>query len=401
MTGSPREQARSVGEALCRVENPGGARRVVVTQDLPGRRWLDELAAADCRVEVCVEYRPLDAATIRELIGARCDGVIGQLTEPWGEALLRALRDAGGAAYSNFAVGYDNVDVPAATALGIPVGNTPGVLTETTAEMAVALTFAAARRVVEGSRYMAEGQFAGWLPTLFLGRRLHGGTLGIVGAGRIGSAYARMLVEGHKMDLVYFGPHVNEELEGFMADYAAFLAARGERPVACRRAATLEELLVAADVVSIHAALNDQTYHLIDAAGLAQMKHDAILINASRGPLVDEAALVEHCRGHPEFRAGLDVFEREPATAPGLLELPNVVAVPHLGSATGWTREGMAALAACNVAAILRGWPVWPSTDITPFLAPGAPAAAPSIVNAAELGLPVFHVDSPAGAGGN
>jgi glycerate dehydrogenase len=397
MTGPWCEQKRPVAEAHCRVENPGGARRVVVTQELPGRRWLDELVAADCRVEVCVEYRPLDAATIRELIGRRCDGVIGQLTEPWGEELLHALRDAGGAVYSNFAVGYDNVDVLAATALGIPVGNTPGVLTETTAEMAVALTFAAARRIVEGSRYMAGGQFAGWLPTLFLGRRLHGGTLGIVGAGRIGSAYARMLVEGHKMDLVYFGPHANEELEGFVHSYAAFLAARRERPVACRRAATLEELLSAADVVSIHATLNDETYHLIDAVRLAQMKDDAVLINASRGPLVDEEALVEHCRAHPEFRAGLDVFENEPATAPGLLELPNVVAVPHLGSATGWTREGMAMLASCNVAAILRGWPVWPSTDVTPFLAPGAPAAAPSIVNALELGLPRFAAAHPAG----
>jgi phosphoglycerate dehydrogenase-like enzyme len=105
---------------------------------------------------------------------------------------------------------------------------------------------------------------------------------------------------------------------------------------------------------------------------------------------VDEAALVEHCRAHPDFRAGLDVYEREPATAPGLLDLPNVVAVPHLGSATGWTREGMATLAACNVAAILRGWPVWPSGDVTLFLGRGAPAAAPSIVNARELGLTMF-----------
>jgi hydroxypyruvate reductase 1 len=362
----------------------------VVTQDLPGRRWLEQLVAADCRIDVCVEYRPLDAATLRELIGEHCDGVIGQLTEPWGAGLLRALRGAGGAAYSNFAVGYDNVDVRAATSLGIPVGNTPGVLTETTAEMAVALTFAAARRVVEGHRYMASGEFAGWLPTLFLGRQLYGGTLGIVGPGRIGRAVARMLVEGHKMDLVYYGPHASEELEAFMADYARFLSARGERPVACRRAATLEELLSAADVVSIHAVLNDRTHHLIDAARLAQMKEDAILINASRGPLVDEAALVSHCRAHPDFRAGLDVFEREPATAPGLLDLPNVVAVPHLGSATSWTREGMAALAAGNVAAVLRGWPVWPSADVTPFLTSRPPAAAPSIVNAHELGLPMF-----------
>jgi hydroxypyruvate reductase 1 len=160
--------------------------------------------------------------------------------------------------------------------------------------------------------------------------------------------------------------------------------------VTCRRTNTLDELLRAADVVSVHAALDEDTRHLIDGSRLAQMKDDAILVNASRGGLVDEPALVEHCRTHPAFRAGLDVFEHEPATAPGLVELPNVVSVPHLGSATRWTRESMATLAARNVAGLLSGWPVWHDADVTPFLTSGAPQAAPSVVNAHELGLPVL-----------
>jgi phosphoglycerate dehydrogenase-like enzyme len=145
-----------------------------------------------------------------------------------------------------------------------------------------------------------------------------------------------------------------------------------------------------ADVVSLHTVLSGDTVHLIDARRLALMKPTAILINASRGPIVDEAALAAHCRANPGFHAGLDVFEHEPELAPGLAELPNVVAVPHIGSATSWTREGMATLAASNVAACLQGWPVWGRDDVTPFLGSAPPQAAPSIVNASELGLPFY-----------
>ena len=292
--------------------------------------------------------------------------------------------------YSNYAVGYNNVDVDAATRHGICVGNTPGVLTETTAEMAVALTFAAARRVVEADTYVRQGKFTGWLPSLFLGELLHGKTVGVIGAGRIGTAYARMMVEGHKMNLIYYDVCRNIALEEHVSAYADFLVSRGERPVTCRYAGSVDEVLEAADLVSLHPVLDPSTHHLIDARRLGMMKQNAILINASRGPMIDEAALVTHCRNNPAFRDGLDVFEDEPALKPGLSTLNNVVLAPHLGSATGWTREGMAVLVARNVAGILMGYPAWKGADVLPFLDDLPPQAAPSIVNAEEMGIPAY-----------
>lgn len=364
----------------------------MVTKDLPGSRWQRLLCAADCRIEVARGQHTLGESELVEAIGDRCAAAIGQLTEPWSATVLGALAAAGATAYSNYAVGCNNVDVAAATRLGLPVGNTPGILTETTAEMAVALTFAAARRVAEGDRHMRAGCFDGWSPNLMLGELLWRKTLGVVGAGRIGAVYARMMVEGHKMDLMYYSPSVNEQLESFVAEYGAFLAARGERPVVCRRAAKLDELLRVVDVLSIHAPLTETTRHLIGRPDLAMMKETAVLVNTSRGPVLDEVALVEHCRAHPGFRAGLDVYEDEPGMKPGLSDLDNVVLAPHLGSATSWTREGMATLAAANTIALLNGWPVWPQavalSDVLPFLDEPAPQAAPSIVNADALGLP-------------
>jgi hydroxypyruvate reductase 1 len=372
------------------VHNAEGSKRVIVTKELPGERWLDMLVRADCKVEICTSTDILSPEEIIAALGGKCDGAIGQLTEEWDGDMFAALKKAGGTAYSNYAVGYNNVDVDAATGHGIPVGNTPGVLTETTAQMAVALTFAAARRTGEAERFLRGGKYKGWLPTLFLGNLLWRKTLGVIGAGRIGATYARMMVEGHKMNLIYCDPYPNKELEDYFIHYSEFLKSQGVSPVTCKRAERVEDLLEEADCVSIHTILDDSTHHLINKKRLALMKKDAILVNTSRGPVIDESALVEHCRAHPDFRVGLDVFEDEPELKPGLVDLDNVVKVPHIASATSWTRQGMATLAASNVAAILMGYPVWQKPDILPFLEGEPPKAAPSILNAKELGIPAY-----------
>ena len=380
-----------MGSKEWRIHNPSGSRRVIVTKELPGDRWLNFLTAADCKIEICTSPEVLSSQEIKAAFGDRCDAAIGQLTEPWGDELFAALKTAGGTAYSSYAVGFNNVDVDAATRHGIPVGNTPGVLTETTAQMAVALTFTAARRVGEAERFLRDGKYHGWLPTLFLGNLLWRKTLGIIGAGRIGSAYAHMMVEGHKMNLIYFDVYPNADLENDVARYNDFLSAQGQPPVSCKRAETVEELLQEADCVSIHTILDESTHHLINAKRLALMKNDAILVNTSRGPVIDEAALVAHCQKQPDFKAGLDVFEDEPEMKPGLVDLDNVVIVPHIASATSWTRQGMATLAAANVAGILQGYPAWQRPDIMPFLEGDAPKAAPSILNADALGIPTVE----------
>jgi hydroxypyruvate reductase 1 len=373
-----------------RAHNSSGIRRVIVTKELPGDRWLKFLTDADCKIEICASPEVLSGEEIKEAFGDSCDGAIGQLTEPWDDEMFAALKAAGGTAYSNYAVGFNNVDVDAATKHGIPVGNTPGVLTETTAQMAVALTFAAARRVGEAEQFLRKGQYTGWLPTLFMGNLLWRKTVGVIGAGRIGAAYAQMMVEGHKMNLVYYDPYKNDALENYLDQYNKFLESQGQAPVSCKRAGTVEELLQEADCVSIHTILDDSTHHLINAQRLKLMKADAIIVNTSRGPVIDEAALVAHCQDNPDFKAGLDVFEDEPDMKPGLVDLDNVVIVPHIASATSWTRQGMATLAAANVAGILQGYPAWQRPNIMPFLEGDSPKAAPSILNAEALGIPTY-----------
>ncbi|KAH7574886.1 hypothetical protein JRO89_XS02G0017600 [Xanthoceras sorbifolium] len=356
------------------VWNPNGKYRVVSTKPMPGTRWINLLIDQDCRVEICTQKKTiLSVEDIIALIGDKCDGVIGQLTEDWGETLFAALSRAGGKAFSNMAVGYNNVDVNAANKYGVAVGNTPGVLTETTAELAASLSLAAARRIVEADEFMRAGLYDGWLPHLFVGNLLKGQTVGVIGAGRIGSAYARMMVI-------------------FLLPYGQFLKANGEQPVTWKRASSMDEVLREADLISLHPVLDKTTYHLVNKERLAMMKKEAILINCSRGPVIDEVALVEHLKHNPMFRVGLDVFEDEPYMKPGLAEMKNAIVVPHIASGSKWTREGMATLAALNVLGKIKGYPIWgDSNRVEPFLNENAPppAASPSIVNAKALGLPV------------
>ena len=193
------------------------------------------------------------------------------------------------------------------------------------------------------------------------------------------------------MNVVYFDPYPNEYMENYIAAYGEFLKAQGDEPITCRRLDSVEDVLRVADVVSLHPLLDDTTFHLMNTERLALMKDNAILINASRGPVIDEVALVAHCQTHPDFKVGLDVFEDEPLMKPGLKELPNVVIVPHIASATIWTRSGMAILAASNVAGVLNGYGAWQDPDgVLPFLGDNPPQAAPSIVNASEVGLSAY-----------
>ncbi|KAK2966824.1 hypothetical protein RJ640_026505 [Escallonia rubra] len=381
------------------VWNPNGKYRVISTKPMPGTRWINLLIEQDCRVEICTQKKTiLSVEDIIALIGDKCDGVIGQLTEDWGDTLFSALSKAGGKAFSNMAVGYNNVDVNAATKYGVAVGNTPGVLTETTAELAASLSLAAARRIVEADEFMRAGLYDGWLPHLFVGNLLKGQTVGVIGAGRIGSAYARMMVEGFKMNLIYYDLYQSTRLEKFVTgmygslSYGQFLKASGEQPVTWKRASSMEEVLREADVISLHPILDKTTYHLVNKDSLAVMKKEAILVNCSRGPVIDEVALVEHLKQNPMFRVGLDVFEDEPYMKPGLSEMKNAIVVPHIASASKWTREGMATLAALNVLGKVKGYPVWSDPNrVDLFLDENSPppAASPSIVNAKALGLPV------------
>jgi len=389
-----RSISASAGAPEVDVVNPQGSRRVVVTKPLPGTRWLDVLTHfADARVEVCKpteEILPNDS--IQRLIGSQCNGAIGQLTEKWDDSLFESLKNAGATAFSNYAVGYDNVRVGEATKRSIAVGNTPGVLTETTAEIAASLTLAAARRVPEADKYMRAGKFKGWLPTLFVGNLLQNKTVGIVGAGRIGAAYARMMVEGHKMDVVYYDMYQNKDLESFVQVYGDLLEQRGERRVNIRRANSVQEIAETADVVSLHCKLDDTTKHIFNADMLKRMKADATLVNTSRGPCIDEKALVNHLKENPSFKAALDVYEEEPKMAPGLDQCENAVIVPHIASASQWTRSGMATLAAANVAMHLQNKPARNAPDVLPYVYKALeqiPQAMPSIVNTNDLGLSV------------
>jgi len=269
------------------------------------------------------ELPPPRSELLRRL--ANADGLLALLTERVDAELLDAAPSL--RVVANHAVGVDNVDVRACTARGVWVTNTPDAVTESTADLTWALILAVARRVGEGERLLRAGRFQAWAPTMLLGLELRGATLGIVGLGRIGEAVARR-ARG-------FGMHVVHSTQ------------RGGLP--------LEELLVQSDVVTLHCPLTPATRHLIDARRLAQMKRGALLINTSRGPVVDEAALAAALESGHLGGAGLDVFENEPQVHPGLIGREDVVLLPHLGSATHTTRALMATMALTDAARVLRG----------------------------------------------
>lgn len=311
------------------------ARRAFITRRVPPP-CVEQLRAAGVIVD---EFESDDPPSRGELL-SRVRGVVA-IVAMLSERIDAELLDAAGGALrvvANFAVGIDNVDLAACRARNVRVTNTPGVLTEATADIAWALILAAARRVAEGDRLVRAGAWRGWTPTQLLGLEMNGATLGVIGAGRIGTAVARRS-QGFGMRVLYSHPRDNPELD------ASLSARRVE----------LDELLRESDVVSLHIPMRLENKHLLNRARLALLKPTAILINTARGAVIDEAALVIALRAGKIAAAGLDVYEREPALAPGLAELPNVVLLPHLGSATTATRARMSAMVAENVCAVLAG----------------------------------------------
>jgi glyoxylate reductase len=316
---------------------------VFVTRPIP-REGID-LLREDFEVVVAEQDAPLPRRELLDAV-AGADAIIGLLTDRIDAELFDAAPKLKG--YANYAVGFDNIDLAEATRRGVPVSNTPDVLTTATAELAWALVFAVARRVVEADEVARSGEWPGWGPLQFLGMGLTGRTLGVVGAGRIGTAMG-LMSSGFGMRVLYTtSGSVNETLE---------------QEVNARRVG-LDELLAEADVVSIHTPLTGATRHLFDAQAFAAMKPTAILVNTGRGPVVDEEALVEALETKRIAGAGLDVYENEPAIHPGLPKLSNVVLLPHIGSATTRARRDMSLLAAENVRAMLTG--ATPPTCLNP-----------------------------------
>ncbi|MBN1543723.1 D-glycerate dehydrogenase [candidate division KSB1 bacterium] len=270
-------------------------------------------------------------------LGCRADALITMLSDPVTEKLMAACPDL--KILAQYAVGTDNIDLDAAQKRGIAVSHTPGVLTDATADFAFALLLAVSRRITRADRHVREGEFKRWEKLLFLGPGLQGKTLGIVGMGRIGRAFARRAL-GFGLKIIY------SDANALNPSDAHILSARQ---------VNLDELLQTSDMLSLHCPLTPETRHLLDAAAFEQIKPGCILINTARGPIVDESALVNALKSGRLAGAGLDVFENEPALHPELLQLENVVVAPHLASATVEARSAMARMCAESVIAALSG----------------------------------------------
>lgn len=311
----------------------------LVTTPIPGP-GLELLSEAGT---VTVLPAPPSSEELRALTASGdFDVVLTQLRDIIDADLLAAAKVKG---VSNYAVGYNNIDVDAATTHGIQVGNTPGVLNDATADITFALLLASSRRVVEADQFVRAGRFHGWEPDMLLGKDVTGATLGLAGFGRIARAVTRRAL-GFGMEVI-FAPRPPAHREVSQEELGEFAGQVTQ--------VRWDELIERSDYLSLHVPLTEQTTHLVDAAALARMKDSAILINTARGPIVDEAALVSALKNGAIAGAGLDVFEEEPALAPGLAELPNTVLLPHIGSATVPVRAEMSRLSALNAIAMAQG----------------------------------------------
>ncbi|MCT4565817.1 MAG: D-glycerate dehydrogenase [Maledivibacter sp.] len=308
-------------------------KKVLVTRSIPEeginklREYFD--------VEVNKLDRTLTYDELKEKVKDK-DGVLCQLSDK----IDRELMESGTKVkvFANYAVGYNNMDIDAGESMNIYLTNTPDVLTDATADLAWALLFAVARRVVEGDKYVRQGKFEAWAPKLLLGKDITGKTLGIIGAGRIGKSFAKK-AKAFDMDILYYN---RSRKKGFEEETEA-------------KFVSLEDLLKKSDYVSLHTPLTKDTIHMIGDREFDMMKGDAILINTSRGAVVDEKALVRALKENKIWGAGLDVYENEPKIEEELKKLDNVVLCPHIGSATDETRINMAIMAADNIIAALGG----------------------------------------------
>jgi glyoxylate reductase len=320
--------------------------KVFVTRVIP-EAGLDKIKQ-HCDAEIWTDPLPPPYEVIRREL-AHCDGLVSLLTDTVDIPLMDAAPKL--KVVSNFAVGFNNIDVPAATKRGIAVGNTPGVLTDATADMAFCLLIAAARRLVEGHQYTLSGKWKTWEPLGHLGQDLAGRTLGIVGMGRIGYALAKRCRAGWDMKILYTDVNKNEKAEMELAG----------------KQVDLDTLLQEADFISLHTDLNEKTRGMFGKDQFQKMKRTAVLINTARGPLVDQKALAEALKAGTIFAAGLDVTDPEPPeSSDPFLKLPNIIIAPHIASATVGTRNAMAEICAGNLVAGLTGQklPAWVNPEV-------------------------------------
>lgn len=313
-------------------------KKIYITRKIPDI-GISMLTDKGYEVDINSHERPLTKTElVSEVSQKPYDAVLSLLTDQIDGEVFDAVPSA--KIFANYAVGFNNFNIADAKARGVTLTNTPGMSADTVGEHTVAMLLALTSRILEGDAYIRAGKYTGWDPMLLMGTDLEDLTVAIVGGGRIGYRAAHILGKGFGMKIAYYDVQKSEHLEKDLG--AVFYE-------------NLDELLKVADIVSLHVPLLPSTHHLIDARRLALMKPTAFLINTARGPVIDESALVEALKNKIIAGAGLDVFENEPALAPGLTELPNVVLTPHIASSTVKTRDQMAVRAATNIIDFLEG----------------------------------------------